>query len=109
MFQCIPDWILSRLDLTRPEESLVPKHLHLARVFLPSYLREPDQKKTRTGLSVYAPPPERFLSTAAALRINADAVERLFEADAVKTATRSDLEGRAEAQSEVRVTHEGGA
>ena len=97
--------MLARFGLPRQQDHTVPKHLHLARLYLPGYLGS--KNKGRTGLSVYAPPPERFCRTAAVLGLRVD-TEAIFEADAVRTATKEDKRNFKEAEEEnIRDTHVG--
>ena len=66
--QTLPDWMLLALGLPASKTALLPKHLHLARTHLPGYLVREGPGGSR-DLTVYAEPPEFFMRTAEALKI----------------------------------------
>ncbi len=61
--QVLPGWMLEALGIKASETALLPKHLHLMRVHLPSY------RGKGKDLNIYANPPEFFLSTSHALGV----------------------------------------
>jgi len=75
--QILPSHLLDALGLSKGEEWLVPKMLHLHRMFLPAWLG------TGKDLTVYAPPPTHWTKTCTVLAINFNYKE-VAEKDGIK-------------------------
>ena len=87
--QMLPTHLLEVLGLSKGEEWLLPKMLHLHRLVLPGWLG------TGKDLTVFAPPPEHWVKTCKVVGINLD-YKKVAEEDKVKQWKARESPGKVE-------------